>query len=146
MNPTPRNKPPANALPREKNLSLFADLADRRGINPPTTAIARMAINETTFTVTISTKIGPNSANDATATNSSDYRVGTTFEDPGFQSDNICTRCIGAPRQRTKKTWIDCQESRSMIENGGRYTTEFTNGRRLDSTEHKRRTFNGIPP
>ena len=78
MNPTPRNNPPANAFPSEKNLSLLADLADRSGISPPTTAIARMDTNEITFTVTISMKIVPNPAN-ATAINSTDYRVDVTM-------------------------------------------------------------------
>ena len=72
MNPTPRNKPPANALPSEKKRSLFADLADRSGINPPMTAIARMATNEMTFSVTISTYLTPEPTN-AAAINLSDY-------------------------------------------------------------------------
>lgn len=76
MNPTPKNKPPANALPSEKNRSLFVDFADRSGINPPTIAMAKIATNEKIFKVVISTKLAPNSAN-AAAYIPFDYRVGS---------------------------------------------------------------------
>ena len=43
MKPTPRNRPPAKALPNEKNRRLDSWRAARRGMTPPITATARIA-------------------------------------------------------------------------------------------------------